>query len=56
MIQLNALKKEPKVRYDWTTLKLKQVQRWVNRRLWRYVPFDQYDASAKTSRQLSLTS
>lgn len=50
MLQLNTLVKEPKVRYDWTLLKLKQVQRWVNRRLWRYVPFDQYDANAKTSR------
>jgi len=56
MLQLNTLVKEPKVRYDWTALKLKQVQRWVNRRLWRYVPFDQYDANVKTSRTLTLTS
>lgn len=50
MIQLNALKKEPKVRYDWTALKLKQVQRWVNRRIWRKVPFADYDANVKTGR------
>jgi hypothetical protein len=50
MIQLNALKKEPKVRYDWTAQKLRHVQRWVNRHLWRKVPFCDYDASVKTSR------
>jgi hypothetical protein len=49
-IKLNALSKEPAIRHDWTPLRLKQVQRWVNRRLWRYVPFAEYDASAKTSR------
>lgn len=49
MIQLNALKKEPKVRYDWTALKLKQVQRWVNRRIWRKAPFSEYNASIKTN-------
>jgi hypothetical protein len=51
-LKLNALVKEPAVRHDWTSHKLKQVQRWVNRRLWRYVPFDQYDASAKTRPQV----
>lgn len=51
MIQLNSLKKEPKVRYDWTALKLKQVQRWTNRRIWRYAPFSEYDASLKTNRR-----
>lgn len=49
MIQLNALVKEPKVRYDWTALKLKQVQRWVNRRIWRKAPFSEYNASIKTN-------
>lgn len=49
MIQLNALTKEPKVRYDWTALKLKQVQRWVNRRIWRYASFADYDANARTN-------
>jgi hypothetical protein len=50
MIQLNSLKKEPKVRYDWTAQKLKHVQRWVNRRIWRYAPFSEYDASIKTNK------
>ena len=49
-IKLNALEKRPHVRFDWTERKLKQVQRWVNGRFWRYTPFDHYDASAKTSR------
>lgn len=49
-LKLNALVKEPHPRHDWTVQRLKEVQRWVNRRLWRYVPFDQYDASVKTNR------
>jgi hypothetical protein len=49
-IKLNALAKEPAVRHDWTPLKLRQVQRWVNRHLWRYIPFDRYVAGARTSR------
>lgn len=48
-MKLNALTKKPHVRFDWTEQRLKQVQRWVNGRFWRYTPFDQYDASAKTS-------
>lgn len=49
-IKLNALQKEPRVQHDWTALLLRQVQRWVNRRLWRKTKFEDYDASAKTSR------
>lgn len=49
-IKLNALNKEPRIQHDWTAKLLQQVQRWVNRRLWRYVKFEDYDASAKTSR------
>ena len=47
-IKLNALEKAPAVRHDWTPEKLRQVQRWVNRRLWRKVPFADYDANAKS--------
>lgn len=49
-IKLNALVKEPAIRHDWTPLLLRQVQRWVNRHLWRKTPFAEYDASAKNSR------
>lgn len=50
-IKLNALEKAPAVRHDWTPDRLRKVKRWVNWRLWKYVPFDQYDPSAKTSRR-----
>lgn len=50
-IKLNSLTKEPAIRHDWTAQKLRHVQRWVNRHLWRKVKFADYDASAKTSRQ-----
>ena len=49
-IKLNALEKKPNVRFDWTDLRLRQVQRYVNRRIWRYALFDQYDASVKSNR------
>lgn len=49
-IKLNALIKEPQVRHDWTLQKLRHVQRWVNRHLWRKVKFEDYDASAKTNK------
>jgi hypothetical protein len=51
IMKLNALRKEPWVRHDWTRQRLGQVQRWANRHLWRAVPFEQYDASAKTARK-----
>jgi hypothetical protein len=46
-IKLNALQKSPHVRHDWSMLELRQVQRWVNRRLWKVTPWQDYDASAK---------
>lgn len=49
-IKLNALKKEPRVRHDWTEQRLRWVQRWVNRHLWRKTKFEDYDPSIKTSR------
>src|SRR3546814_9214765 len=51
VMKLNALTKEHWVRHDWTAQKLKQVQRWVNRRVWRKADFAEYNASIKTSRQ-----
>ena len=49
-IKLNALEKKPVIRHDWSELRLKQVQRWCNRHLWRSVRFEDYDANVKTSR------
>lgn len=49
-IKLNALTKEPAVRHDWTIERLRHVSRWVNRHLWRNVPFADYQKSAKAPR------
>lgn len=48
IMKLNALRKEPWVRFDWTAHRLKQVQRWANRRAWKFCAFADYDASART--------
>jgi len=47
-IKLNALARTPHARHDWSPQLLTNVTRWANRRLWRYVPFEQYRAGAKT--------
>ena len=50
-IKLNALTKEPQVRFDWTVRKLKDVARWANRRIWRYAPrFEEYKGAIKSNR------
>ena len=49
-MKLVTLIKEPDIRHDWTAQKLRHVQRWTNRHLWRKTKFEDYDASAKTSR------
>lgn len=51
IMKLNALSKEPWVRHDWTAHRLKQVQRWVNRHIWRSADFADYNASTKSSRE-----
>ncbi len=48
-MKLNALVKRPHVRFDWTEARLKRVQRWVNRHLWRTVDFDAYDGAVKNA-------
>ena len=50
VMKLNALERKPFVRFDWTEHRLRQMQRWVNRRLWKYTDFASYDAGAKTER------
>lgn len=49
-MKLNALVKRPHVRFDWTEARLRAVQRWVNGRFWKYVPFDAYDGSVRADR------
>lgn len=46
-IKLNALVKEPQIRHDWTAQRLRWVQRWVNRHLWRKTKFEDYDPNAR---------
>lgn len=53
-IKLNALEKAPAVRHDWSPALLSRVQRWVNRRAWRQVPFEHYRPNAKTSRDRAI--
>ena len=52
-IKLNSLTKEAAIRHDWTAEKLRHVQRWVNRRIWRVAPFSEYNASIKTLRRIA---
>jgi hypothetical protein len=50
IMKLNALRKEPWVRFDWSVRLLKRVQRWANRRAWKFCSFADYDASAKSAK------
>lgn len=46
-LDLTALSREPRARYDWTVQKLKDVARWANGFLWRKTPFSEYDRQMK---------
>jgi hypothetical protein len=49
ILKLNAASNDDLwVRHDWTAQRLKQVQRWTNRWIWRKAAFEEYDASIKT--------
>lgn len=50
-MKLNALRKAPNVRFDWTAQKLRDTARWANRYLWKYTDLPGYRASIKTRRQ-----
>lgn len=50
-MKLNALEKRPNVRFDWSERRLRQVQRWVNGRFWRYTDFAGYRGSIRTARE-----
>jgi hypothetical protein len=43
VMALNTLTKQPMIKHDWTKQKLKDYARWVNRYLWKFIPFEQYD-------------
>lgn len=46
-IKLNATRKSPHVKHDWTERKLTDVARWANGFLWKQMPFIEYDRSMK---------
>jgi hypothetical protein len=50
LMKLNALDKEPWVRFDWTAQKLRDVARWANGWVWKRAPFAEYDRSLNHSR------
>lgn len=50
-IALNAMTREPRARFDWTTQKLKDVARWANGWLWRKYRFSEYDRTASKRKQ-----
>ena len=49
-MKLNALERKPYPRFNWTPQMLTDVARWANRRLWRYMPFEQYNRHFKRDR------
>ena len=51
IMKLNALQRDPWVRFDWTDQKLRDVARWANGWVWKKAPFAEYDRSMNLSRQ-----
>jgi hypothetical protein len=51
-MKLNALKRRPHARFDWTVQRLVDVARWANGWVWRTTPFEEYDRSIKKPRPL----
>ena len=54
VMKLNAMTRQPWVRFDWTEQKLKDVARWANGFVWRSCPrfedYDRYKKNAPTER------
>lgn len=51
LMKLNALDKEPWVRFDWTAQKLRDVARWANGWVWKKAEFSDYDRSRKNQEE-----
>lgn len=47
LMKLNALHKNLWIRHDWTLQKLRDVTRWANTFMFRWLPFSEYDRSRK---------
>lgn len=43
LMKLNALAREPWVRFDWTEQKLRDVARWANKWIWKQATFAEYN-------------
>ena len=48
VMKLNARRKRPWVRHDWTADLLRDVARWTNRHLWRYTDFAGYRTGVRS--------
>lgn len=55
LMKLNAPVKQPWVRYDWTDTLLRDMARWANRRLWRYVDFSTYSRQRAAARATTVS-
>jgi len=51
LMKLNALAREPWVRFDWTAQKLRDVARWANGWVWKRAPFSEYDRALNLGRR-----
>ena len=49
-LDLTAMTREPRARFDWTSQQMKDVARWANGFLWRQMPFSEYDRTASKRR------
>ena len=47
LMKLNALEREPWVRFDWSAQRLRDVARWANGFVWKRAPFSDYDRHLK---------
>lgn len=47
LMKLAALNREPWVRFDWTSQRLRDVARWANGWVWKRAPFSEYDRHRK---------
>lgn len=50
VVKLNALTRDPWVRFDWTAQRLRDVARWANAWVWKRAPFSEYDRALNMSR------
>ena len=49
-LDLTAMTREPRARFDWSPQRMKDVARWANGFLWRNIPFAEYDRTASKHR------